>query len=553
MTHPNDPTPDDLARLGALLDGELDASEAAALEVRLEAEPALREALEDLRRIGDHVRGYEHDAALPDDFGARLRARLEDEGRAATPVRRSSGRLVRILTVGYAAAALVVVGFTVRWALQAPPTTTLDETTYQADRPDPAEPRTEKLGKKDGTWGREVEELGKVERSGLAEAKGRKAARPDASAAGREPRDTRRRSRTEGRPEQPPAGHFGAPGGSVPPNLRPPSDATPDAPPAAPRRERDVAKRKAGSRAAPPPAAAPPSKSAPPTTGGPATGDAPSPASETAPSEAAPSEAPARDQPGSLLRLASRLTKEEVLVLEAPDLASARAQLHVLVRRLELGPPVARSAPVAKAPSGPPRPATPTTPAPPGAAGPIPTPSAGSGGGAAPLPTATPTPAPARLRRLAVADASAVPDLVAVLRDTPTPLEAESRSSVKKIGLGGGAAGDGGVGRREKGRSEDGADAKGRAGSEREEADAESESADDGAADRLLGQLAFELGPEAWRRLQARLAPPAEETQAPAPPSAPAPKEREPSTGDLPKDEAAGELVRVRVLVLVPK
>ncbi len=129
----------DDARLQDLLDGRLDDDAADALRARLAAEPALRESWDELRGIQALVRGYGPagaDLDLPDDFLARVKTRIgaaaptasgdaavsgdaaagEADGPGAAPKRRPR-RMLQVLTVGYAAAALLVVGFTVRYVL----------------------------------------------------------------------------------------------------------------------------------------------------------------------------------------------------------------------------------------------------------------------------------------------------------------------------------------------------------------------------------------------------------------------------------------------------
>ena len=133
----NDPAPpdellDDL--LNDLLDGRLDSADEAALRVRIEAEPAVREAWDELCRVRDWV--CEHAAWTeaiepPPELAAAVRARTtaappERSAAPASHAARPAGRLLRMLTVAYAAAALLVVGLTVRWVFEDRGADTLD-------------------------------------------------------------------------------------------------------------------------------------------------------------------------------------------------------------------------------------------------------------------------------------------------------------------------------------------------------------------------------------------------------------------------------------------
>ena len=94
-------------QISALLDGELDESEAGRLIARLKSDPELRRAWDDYHRVGDALRGH-----LGADLSARVASRLAAEptvlarGAAPTPVQRA-GRWVLSAAASLAAIALV--------------------------------------------------------------------------------------------------------------------------------------------------------------------------------------------------------------------------------------------------------------------------------------------------------------------------------------------------------------------------------------------------------------------------------------------------------------
>jgi hypothetical protein len=113
-------SPNDEALLNDLLDDRLGAAEEAALTARMEREPALRDAWDELVRARELVRDVP-DPVPPSDFTARVRARL-----AATPAADDGAPLPgeavgvptpvvplfwrRMMTVAYAAAAALILG-----------------------------------------------------------------------------------------------------------------------------------------------------------------------------------------------------------------------------------------------------------------------------------------------------------------------------------------------------------------------------------------------------------------------------------------------------------
>ncbi|MDJ0521421.1 MAG: hypothetical protein QNJ90_05030 [Planctomycetota bacterium] len=246
MTHTDHHDPSDDARLQDLLDGRLDEAEASALRTRIEAEPALREAWEELRGIQALVRDYgagSADLDEPADFLAGVRTRIRETAsstsapEADTPQpRRRPGRMARMLTTAYAVAALLIVGFTVRYVLHDRPTTGDETRTAQepVDRTPPPETSLEddQLVKKDAPFegagpAGGIKDHGERMESEDADDAGRLAAKvrqPSPSPAP-EPAPARARG---GKP----AGPFAAPGGAVPRGLRTPSD-TKQPPPAA--------------------------------------------------------------------------------------------------------------------------------------------------------------------------------------------------------------------------------------------------------------------------------------------------------------------------------
>lgn len=134
MVPPDGPRPGDLrpdaprqdaeatfAALNDLLDDRLDAATARALRARLDADPTLLAGFESLQDGGQLLR--RDTAALegaPDDFAARVRAAIGREEGVASGATAPAGSararaILRWMTVAYAAAALVVVGWTVGW------------------------------------------------------------------------------------------------------------------------------------------------------------------------------------------------------------------------------------------------------------------------------------------------------------------------------------------------------------------------------------------------------------------------------------------------------
>ncbi|MHC5012567.1 MAG: hypothetical protein ACYTG6_16745, partial [Planctomycetota bacterium] len=152
----------DETQLLDLLDGRLEASEAETLRRRIDSEAELKEAWEDLLRIRDTLRA-DAGPRLPDGFLASVKARIavEAEGgapetdgapsqEAVTPAAPAVpgaappptlGRLLRILPVAYAAAAVLVVGLGVAWVMQAgdPAVEVLDQAAVETSRDERAE------------------------------------------------------------------------------------------------------------------------------------------------------------------------------------------------------------------------------------------------------------------------------------------------------------------------------------------------------------------------------------------------------------------------------
>ncbi len=287
MSNPNDHLQDDPTPQGAsafstelqdLLDGRLDDDAAAALRARIEREPALREEWGELRGIQRFVRGYGPQGAElepPADFLAGVQARvaalktreaianerLDDPrrapgnaSRAGTPAPRRSGRMLRMLTVTYAAVALLVVGFTVRYVVDTPApagdaTSGGGASTTAAVKPpkagdisaddisadDLAPPVAEAGALPEGGSLQDDEpkkavlpedrllRLQKEEAAkraeGLAREAGKAMASGDDTSGGRSPKPEARESL---RPKDGRGGFFGSPGGAVTPGVRPP-------------------------------------------------------------------------------------------------------------------------------------------------------------------------------------------------------------------------------------------------------------------------------------------------------------------------------------------
>lgn len=231
MTRASDPpaTPD-LERLNDLLDGRLGAAEERILRARLEREPALRAAMERLAALSAGVREALPGGAgleAPPEFGARLRARLDAEAARA----RAGRRWRRALTAAYAVAALVVAGVSTAWILDLPEESAPTQTAGGAE---PA-PERAPAGEWQGDLGAKAAAAGAPDaarpRSALAEEAAEPApgalGAPRARGAG--PDGASPRAPQEGAPAPLAArgGRFGAPGGSVQPGLRVPSDEPP--------------------------------------------------------------------------------------------------------------------------------------------------------------------------------------------------------------------------------------------------------------------------------------------------------------------------------------
>ena len=242
-------------RLQDYLDGRLDAAEAQAVEERLAADSAWRDELESLRRVNDAVRlgmPSEHESAAPEDFVATVRARIAHEQAAAI-----RGRWGRILAFSYAAAALVVAGFTAHWMLKDRDTTspveqTAKESSEGVDKKQmkdgfkellPVNGRVNATRKRKGAT--EAEDKAPAGRWDGDDVLDRETAKPKSREArtgtrselgGRqaEPADTGAQDGAEGAgdTEKGKAGGFMAPGGAVQPGQRTPSD-TPGPRPAA--------------------------------------------------------------------------------------------------------------------------------------------------------------------------------------------------------------------------------------------------------------------------------------------------------------------------------
>ncbi len=128
MSAPGHRAPDDETRdlIGDWLDHRLDPAERARVRVRLEADPSLAAELEAVETACDLLR--EDTASLPgapSDFSFRVRAAIDrgdfaeglSENGSARARARGGGRpgVVRWIAAAYAAAALVLVGFTAIW------------------------------------------------------------------------------------------------------------------------------------------------------------------------------------------------------------------------------------------------------------------------------------------------------------------------------------------------------------------------------------------------------------------------------------------------------
>lgn len=347
MTDANHLTPDDFALVNDLFDGRLDDAEAEQVRVRIASEPGLQELWDDLRRVQTGVR--EHgpqgaDLEPPADFPERVRDRIAaEEARTAlaTPATspatridapRRPGRMLRLMTVATAAAAVLVIGISVHLALRKQQDAA--ETTHEsADVPrvtsESARQAVDELKTRDDEAGDGVPRMRPGGKSEAAPP-----AQPAAPAGAVQPEDTPPPVRA------PQPGAFRRPGGAVPPGLREPADSAP--PP-------------------PPPAAEPP-----------APAEAPAPVEAPAPDTGvgaggsgagrvggfAGRRADGREQPPAV----DRAAREVVLVFEAGDLTAARRELDGLLLSLRSADEVPKSA-ARGAPKAPPLPGTPSAPA----------------------------------------------------------------------------------------------------------------------------------------------------------------------------------------------
>ncbi|MDJ0976447.1 MAG: hypothetical protein QNJ98_18455 [Planctomycetota bacterium] len=101
--------------LNDLLDGRLSDAEAEAVRARLTAEPELQELYEQLESVSQAVRAWDPAAALdaPSALADGVRDRIRAEGpAAAAPSAPPRGRMLRMMSYAYAAAAVVVLGVT---------------------------------------------------------------------------------------------------------------------------------------------------------------------------------------------------------------------------------------------------------------------------------------------------------------------------------------------------------------------------------------------------------------------------------------------------------
>ena len=102
-----------LALLSDHLDGRLDAAAEAALRQRLADEPELAAELEALRGVGVALR--EDTACLPGAPDGFLTGVREAIARGDEPARDARPKMLRLLGAAYAAAALLIVGWTIGW------------------------------------------------------------------------------------------------------------------------------------------------------------------------------------------------------------------------------------------------------------------------------------------------------------------------------------------------------------------------------------------------------------------------------------------------------
>lgn len=98
----------DIERLSALMDGELDAQEAARLLDALCRDPGLQQRWSDLQLAGDAIRSTDVAACHVDAFCARVRTALADEPTVLAPRRRSPLRRYAVPGVAIAASVAAI-------------------------------------------------------------------------------------------------------------------------------------------------------------------------------------------------------------------------------------------------------------------------------------------------------------------------------------------------------------------------------------------------------------------------------------------------------------
>lgn len=330
-----------------LLDGRLDDEAAAAVRARIARDPVWAEAWDELQRIQAWVRDHGADEQPPVALRESIRRRTTaaSDGHedapphpvdAPLPPRPDArpNRFLRILTLSYASAALLVVGFTVAYVFMLgdpPPAGTLQEETLEqadlppadrahADRPHPDRARGDRaqgeIHKPAGTGSEpagSIKAFDKLSESKDGASDTPKLARKDAPTRGRAEGATEQAG-TGGRGAEEPSGF--RMGGAVPPKVRPPSDApsgdapsgdapSGSAPPSAP-----FAEKRAKDGAPPTPSAPPPPARAEEAKTGTWSG-----------------------RPDVLARLASRAAAGDVVyVIETDDPAATRAALVAALR-----------------------------------------------------------------------------------------------------------------------------------------------------------------------------------------------------------------------------
>ncbi len=252
---PTNPEPSaDFVLLNDLLDGRLDDADADAVRARIDTESPMREMWDELKRMQDCVRGYGPTGEAlepPTDFVAQVRRRIDTPGAEAAPTvevpssvpvsaPRPRGRVLRMFTLAYAAAALLVVGFTVHYALNRSDVES-GSTLETADTPDdmgPPETATFEARSRETT--EDLEDL--EETAFLQDKRGREGEARSAPAAGsldkggkqtgakpkapgaRDELAGRAKEKTASGDKPPVGGGFRGPGGAVPPGMRKPSD-----------------------------------------------------------------------------------------------------------------------------------------------------------------------------------------------------------------------------------------------------------------------------------------------------------------------------------------